>query len=110
MSYLEINMPFQYPPEVHHAVCQRLIGGEKILSLALELNIAVATLHRCRRQSLIDHDRLSGVKSFDIDEWARAQRTIRDLEAELESGKATTALFNGEVPVNPKGSSRLLKH
>ena len=50
-----------------------------------------------KRQALIDHDRLSGIKSFDIDELARAQRTIRDLEAELELVKAATALFNGEV-------------
>ena len=102
-------MPFQYEPELRHAVCDRLLAGEKISSLAGELNIAAATPHRWKHQALIDHDRLAGVKSCDVDELARAQRTIRDLEAELELVKAATALFNGEVPVNPKGSSRLLK-
>jgi len=54
---------------------------------------------------------LPGVKSFESDELARAKRTIKDLEAELELElvKAATALFNGEVPISPKGSSTLLK-
>jgi transposase-like protein len=102
-------MPRQYPPAIRNEVSRRLLAGEKISSLARELNIAAATLHRWKHQALIDHDRLPGVKSFDVDELARAKRTIQDLEAELELVKAATALFNGEVPVSPKGSSRLLK-
>jgi hypothetical protein len=42
-------------------------------------------------------------------ELARAQRTIAELEAELEAVKAAVALFNGEEPVSPKGGARLPK-
>ena len=86
-----------------------MLAGEKVAALASELHISPGTLHRWKKQALIDHDLLPGVKSFENDELARAQRTIKDLQDELELVKAAAALFNGEVPISPKGSSRLLK-
>jgi transposase-like protein len=85
-----------------------MLAGEKVAALASEFRISPGTLHRWKKQALIDSDLLPGVKSFDNDELAKAQRTIKDLEDELELVKAAAALFNGEVPISPKGGSRLL--
>jgi transposase-like protein len=86
-----------------------MLAGEMVAALATEFHISPGTLHRWKKQALIDRNLLPGVKSFESDELARAQRTIKDLEDELELVKAAAALFNGEVPISPKGSSRLLK-
>ena len=109
MIYLEVVMPYRYSSEFRNRVCQRLLEGENVAALASELHISPGTLHRWKKQALIDHDLLPGVKSFENDELAKARRTIKDLEDELALVKAATAIFNGEVPISPKGSSRLLK-
>ena len=49
-------------------------------------------------------------KSIEVDELAQARKTIEELEAELAAVKAASALFNGEVPVSPKGGARLPRH
>ena len=109
VSYLEVDMPFKYSSTFRRDVCKRLLAGEPVASLASELHITSGTLHRGKKQALIDHGLVPGTKSFDVDELAKAERTIRDLEDELELVKAAAAIFNGEVPISPKGSSRLLK-
>jgi transposase len=86
-----------------------MLTGEKVGALATEFHISFGTLHRWKNQALIDHNLLPGVKSYDSDELTKAQRTIKDLQDELELVKAAAALSNGEVPISPKGSSRLLK-
>ena len=106
--YLEVGMPFRYSAKLRVRICQRMLAGEKVAALASELRISPGTLHRWKKRALIDSDLLPGVKSYDSDELAKAQRTIKDLEDELELVKAAAALFNGEVPISPKGGSRLL--
>lgn len=103
-------MPFHYSTEFHRRVCHRLLAGDPIKSMAIELSISQATLFRWRKQGLIDLDRMPGVKSFEVDELARASRIIRELEDELALVKAASALFNGEEPIRPKGGTRLPKH
>ena len=107
--YLEVVMPFQYSTELRVRICQRMLEGENVAALASEFQISPGTLHRWKKQALIDSDILPGVKSFESDDLAKAKRTIKDLEDELELVKAAAALFNGEVPISPKGGSRLLK-
>ena len=107
--YLEAVMPYRYSAELRVRICQRMLVGEKVAYLASEFHISPGTLHRWKKQALIDNGVLTGAKSFDSDELAKAQRTIKDLEDELELVKAAAALFNGEVPISPKGGSRLLK-
>jgi transposase len=102
-------MPFKYSPTFRRDVCQRMLAGEVVASLASELHISPGTLHRWKKQALINHDLVPGVKSFEVDELAQARRTIKDLEDELELVKAAAAIFNGEEPIRPKGGSRLLK-
>jgi transposase-like protein len=83
-------------------------AGEKVAALASELRISPGTLHRWKKQALVDNDLLPGVKSYDSDELAKARRTIKDLEDDLELVKAAAALFYGEVPISPKRGSWLL--
>ena len=66
-----------------------------------------ATLYLWKRQALIDAGRAEGIKSFEADELAQANKTVAELEAELEAVKAASALFNGEEPISPKGGARL---
>lgn len=102
-------MPKRYAREFHHAVCERLVAGEKVVSLSEELGVSLATLYLWKRQALIDAGRAEGIKSFEADELARAQQTIAELEAELEAVRAASALFNAEERVSPKGGARLPK-
>ena len=103
-------MPFRYSTEFRRQACERMLAGESVKALSVELSIAEATLFRWKKQCLIDRELRPGVKSFEVDELARARRTIKELEAELELVKAASALFNGEEPVRPKGSTRLPRH
>ena len=100
-------MPKRYAREFRRAVCERLSAGENVIWLSEELGVSQATLHRWKRQALIDADLAEGVKSFKADELAQAHKTIAELEAELEAVKAASALFKVEEPVSPKGGARL---
>ena len=100
-------MPKRYPKQFRTQVCERLLAGESVNSLSEELSVSTATLYLWRRQSEIDHDLRPGVKSVDVNELGRAQRTIEELEAELAIVRAASALFNGEEPISPKGGARL---
>lgn len=99
-------MAFRYPTPFREAVCERMLAGERVEDLAIELEVSIATLHRWKHQALIDAGRKPGLKSYEPDELARARRRIRDLEHELELVKAASALFNGEEVIRPKGSAQ----
>jgi transposase len=103
-------MPKRYGQEFRRAICVRLVAGERVSTVSNESGVSVGTLHRWRQQALIDADLRPGTKSVEVDELARARRTIEELEAELEAVKAASALFNGEEPVSPKGGARLPRH
>ena len=100
-------MPKQYGREFRRAICDRLVAGEAVSSVAEQSGVSVATLHLWKRQALIDAGLKAGTKSVEVDELAQAQRTIAEFEAELEAVKAASALFNGEEPISPKGGARL---
>ena len=102
-------MAFTYPTPFRAAACERMLAGERPEDLVEELGVSAATLYRWKRQALIDVGRKPGSKSYEPDELGRAQRRIKDLEAELELVKAASALFNGEEVVRPKGSARSLQ-
>lgn len=103
-------MPFSYSVKFRRAACERMLRGEPIKPMAIELGVCEAPLFRWKKQFLIDRGRKPGVKSYEVDELARTQRSVRELEAELELVKAASALFDGEEPVRPKGSTRLPRH
>jgi transposase-like protein len=100
-------MPKRYPKEFRTRVCERLLAGEAVSALSAELSVSSPTLYLWRRQSEIDRGLRPGVKSIDVNELARAQRTIEELEEELAMVRAASAIFNGEEPISPKDAARL---
>ena len=99
-------MPRHYPADVRRQACERMLAGEAIKDLVVELEITMETLYRWRRQALIDAGRRPGVKTYEVDPLQSARRRINELEAELEMVKAASLLFDGGE-VDPKESSRL---
>ena len=99
-------MPRQYPAELRRQTCERMLAGEAVKDLVVELEISQHTLYRWRRQALIDADRRPGAKSYEADPLAAARWRIKELEAELKLVKAASALFE-EGGASPKGSTRL---
>ena len=99
-------MPRQYPAELRHRTCERMLAGEAVKDLRAELGIADVTLYKWRRQALIDAGRRPGAKSYEADPLRQARRRIKELETELKAVKAASALFE-EGEASPKGSSRL---
>jgi len=100
-------MPKRYPREFRRHVCERLLAGERVEDVAVDVGVSSSTLYLWKRQALIDAGRKDGTKSFEADELAQAHQRIAELEDELEITRAAVALFNGEEPVGPKGGARL---
>ena len=96
-------MPRRYSAEVRRQVCARLLAGEAVKDLCVELGICDHTLYRWRRQARPDAGAgLGGVP----DPLTQARRRVKELEAELRLVKAASALFE-EGTVSPKGNTRL---
>jgi transposase-like protein len=100
-------MPFRYASEFRRAAIERMLAGEDVRALAVELTMSDATLYKRRRQALIDAGQSPGVKSYEADRLAQARQRIKDLEAELKLVKAASALFDETKSASPKGSTRL---
>jgi transposase len=77
-------MPFRYASEFGLQVCARMVAGESVKDLAVELSVSNPTLYKWRRQALIDAGRDPGIKSYEADRLAQARRKIADLEDELK--------------------------
>src|SRR5947209_7502763 len=99
-------MPRHYPAELRRQTCERMLAGEAVKDLVVELGIDDHTLYRWRRQALIDAGQRPGAKSYEADPLA-ARRRIMELEAELKLVKAASALFEEGEKVSPKASTRL---
>jgi len=99
-------MPKHYPSELRRQTCERMLAGEAVKDLVVELGIAQVTLYKWRRQALIDAGQRPGQKSYEADPLVEARRRIKELESELKVVKAASALFE-EGTADPKGSSRL---
>lgn len=80
--------------------------GEKVTAISKECGICEATLYRWKAQSKIDAGLKAGVKSYQSDELKMAKWRITELEAELKITKDASDLFNSEVQIIPKGSTR----
>ncbi len=50
-------MPFQYSPEFRLQLCERMLAGERISSLAEEFSLSVSTLQKWRRQAIVSEYR-----------------------------------------------------
>lgn len=100
-------MPRHYPAELRRRTCERMLAGEAVKDLVVELGISEITLYRWRAQALIDAGQRPGTKSYEADPLLAARRRIKELEAELKVVKAASALFDESEDISPKGSSRL---
>ena len=100
-------MPRHYPAELRRQTCERMLAGEAVKDLVVELGISEHTLYRWRGQALIDTGQRPGLKSYEADPLAAARRRIIELEAELKLVKAASELFAEGEQVSPKGSTRL---
>jgi len=92
-------MPRHYPAELRRRTCERMLAGEPVKDLVVELGIAQVTLYKWRRQALIDSGRRPGLQSYEADPLLAARRRVKAV-------KAASALFE-EGTADPKGSSRL---
>jgi transposase len=99
-------MPKHYPAELRRRTCERMLAGEPVKDLVVELGIAEVTLYKWRRQARIDAGETPGLKSYEADPLLASRRRVKELEAELKATKAASELF-GEGSIDPKGSSRL---
>ena len=99
-------MPRHYPTELRRRTCERMLAGEAVKDLVVELGIADVTLYKWRRQARIDAGERPGLKSYEADPLAAARRRVKELEAELKAVKLASALFE-EGAADPKVSSRL---
>jgi|HubBroStandDraft_1064217.scaffolds.fasta_scaffold09758_4 putative transposase len=100
-------MPFRYSSEFRRQVVERMLAGEAVKELAVELSVSNPTLYKWRRQALIDTGKAPGVVSYEADRLAQARRRIKDLEDELTLVKAAAALYDETEVISPKGSTRL---
>jgi len=98
-------MPKQYAPEFRRRVVERLLNGETVKSLVVELHVSQHTLYTWRQQALIDAGRRPGVQSGEVDALVAARRRIRELEDELKMTRAASELF-AEGQANPKSDTR----
>src|ERR1700744_5047640 len=99
-------MPRHYPAELRRQACERMLAGEAVKDLEVELGIANATLYKWRRQARIDAGQRPGMKSYEAGPLTATRRRVKELEYELKAVKAASALFE-EGGASPKGSSRL---
>ena len=99
-------MPRQYSNELRRQTCERMLAGEAVKDLVVELGISQVTLYKWRQQALIDSGQRPGLKSYEANPLETARRRVIELEAELKAVKAASALFE-EGAADPKGSSRL---
>ncbi|MEY2462841.1 MAG: putative transposase, partial [Acidimicrobiaceae bacterium] len=86
-------MPRHYPAELRRQTCERMLAGEAVKDLVVELGVCSHTLYRWRRQALVDAGQRPGTKSYDADPLVAARRRVKELEAELKLVKAASALF-----------------
>ena len=67
-------MPRHYPAELRRRTCERMLAGEAVKDLVVELGIAAVTLYKWRRQALIDAGQRPGLKSYEADPLLAARR------------------------------------
>ena len=85
-------MPRQYPPHFLRDMVNRMLAGESVLSLVQETSVPEHTLHRWKRQALIDVGPADGVDSAEGAELREAKKRIKALEKELQLVKDASEL------------------
>ena len=95
-------MPRQYPPHFRRDMVNRMLAGERVLSLVQETSVPEQTLHRWKHQALVDVGLIDGVDSAEGAELRAANKRIKALEKEFQLVKDAAELFDAQAVVPPK--------
>lgn len=102
-------MPRQYPPHYRRDMVNRMLAGESVLSLGQETSVPEQTLHRWKRQALIDVGLIDGVNSAESAQFRTANKRIKTWEKKLQLVKDASELFDAQAVVPPKDGRPLQK-
>ena len=98
-------MPRPYPPEFRFRAVALVRAGKPITTAAIELGISAAALHKWVRQDQVDRGERPGLTTTESAQLSKANKRIRQLEAEVESLRTAATLFGENRPA-PKGFTR----
>lgn len=98
-------MPRPYPPEFRFRAVALVRAGKPITAAANELGISAAALHKWVRQDQVDRGERPGLTTTESAQLSKANKRIRQLEAEVEILRTAATLFGENRPA-PKGFTR----
>ena len=98
-------MPRAYPSEFRQRAIALVKSGRSVAQTALDLEITQATIYGWVKQDRIDRGELPGRTTTESKELRKANRRIRELEAEVEILRLANELL-GSGAKRPKGSTR----
>lgn len=98
-------MPRPYPPEFRLRAVALVRAGKPITTAATELGVSAAALHNWVRQDQIDRGERPGISTPENAALAKANKRIRQLEAEVEILRKAAGLL-GEICPAPQGFTR----
>lgn len=98
-------MPRPYPPEFRFRAVALVRAGKTITTVATELDISAGALHNWVRQDQIDRGERSGTTTHENAELTKANKRIRQLEAEVEILRKAANMLGEDRP-DPKGFTR----
>ncbi len=96
-------MPRQYPTGFRDEMVGRMLAGESVLVLCSLSGVPEQTLHRWKRQALIDAGCIDGMDSVESAALRAAHKRIRALERELQLVKDASEIYDSLAVVDPKG-------
>ncbi len=100
-------MPRQYPTGFRDEMVDRMLAGESVLALCSDSGVPEQTLHRWKRQALIDAGVIDGIDSIESAALRAAHARIRALEKELRLVKDASEIYDSLAVVDPKGGRPL---
>jgi transposase len=71
-------MPKHHPIELRRRTCERMLAGEAVKDLVVELGISEVTLYKWRRQALIDGGERPGLKRYEANPLLAARRWAKE--------------------------------
>jgi len=101
-----VDIPKQYPQEFRQRIVAMARAGAPVSELTSDYGLSDATVYRWINQDRIDHGEVPGTTSAENAELAAAKKRIRELEHELDLIRKAAAIFDEQLEIRPKGSTR----
>lgn len=98
-------MPRAYPAEFRRRAIALVKAGRSVAQVASDLEVTEAAIYNWIKQAKIDAGELPGRTTVESKELVRANRRIRELEAEVEILRRAHLLLGSEA-ARPKGFTR----